>query len=104
MSALAKLYKAMALGSLIQTYEEVPIDISVEGPVPQPRAAVLTEILTLLEGAKDDTSLFTSKIARARWRGQPRWPSQKPAWRKPGKCSTKHSLRLSRRTLRLPGI
>jgi hypothetical protein len=53
-SALAKLYKAMALGTLIQLYEEVPIDISVEGPVPKPRAEVLDTVLTLLEEAKED--------------------------------------------------
>jgi hypothetical protein len=52
--ALAKLYKAMALGQLVLTYEEVPIDISVEGPVPAPRAEVLDSVLRLLEEAKDE--------------------------------------------------
>ncbi|HEX6059732.1 MAG TPA: RagB/SusD family nutrient uptake outer membrane protein [Gemmatimonadaceae bacterium] len=54
MSSLAKLYKAMALGRLIMTYEEVPIDISVDAPVPQPRTVVLGTILTLLEEARTE--------------------------------------------------
>jgi hypothetical protein len=54
MNALAKLYKAMALGQLIQLYEEVPIDITVEGPVPAPRAEVLDSVLLLLEEARTD--------------------------------------------------
>ena len=57
--ATAKLFKAMAFGTLITIYEEVPIDVSVEGPVPQPRAAVLTEALSLLESARSDIAGFS---------------------------------------------
>jgi hypothetical protein len=57
--AVAKLYKSMALGSLIMIYEEVPIDVSVEGPVPQPRAAVLDTVLALLESARTDIAGFS---------------------------------------------
>ena len=54
--ALAKLYKAMALGSLIQTYEEVAIDITVEAPTLRPRAEVLDTVLMLLEDARTDVA------------------------------------------------
>ncbi len=68
--ALAKLFKAMALGNAIQIFEQVPIDVSVAGPVPQPRAAVLDEVLSLLESAQsdlagvsdDDLSSFRSRV------------------------------------------
>jgi hypothetical protein len=57
--ALAKLHKAMALGMAIQIFEEVPIDVSVEFPVPQPRAAVLDTVLNLLESARTDLAGVT---------------------------------------------
>jgi len=68
--ALAKLMKAMALGTLIMQYEEAPIDVSVLGPVPQPRALVLDTILALLESARADLqgvtntelSVFNSRV------------------------------------------
>jgi hypothetical protein len=68
--ALAKLYKAMALGTAIQIFEEVPIDVSVEFPVPEPRGAVLGTVLSLLESARsdlagvsdDDLSTFRSRV------------------------------------------
>ncbi|MGH7571909.1 MAG: RagB/SusD family nutrient uptake outer membrane protein [Gemmatimonadota bacterium] len=52
--ALARLYRAMSLGTIIQVYQEVPIDVSVEGPIPQSRQAVLTEVIALLESARSD--------------------------------------------------
>lgn len=68
--ALAKLMKAMALGPLIMQYQEVPIDVSVPAPVPQPRAVVLDTILALLESARTDLqgvtdaelSVFNSRV------------------------------------------
>ena len=56
--ALAKLFKAMALGMLIQQYERVPITIS-DASVPQPRAVVLDTILSLLESARADLGTVT---------------------------------------------
>lgn len=68
-SALAKLYKAMALGRLIESYEEVPIDIGVAGPVPAPRAEVLDTVLRLLEEAKAEiASVPESQLAAFRRR------------------------------------
>ncbi|HEX2191471.1 MAG TPA: RagB/SusD family nutrient uptake outer membrane protein [Longimicrobiaceae bacterium] len=53
MLALARLYKAMALGNLIQLYESVPLDVGVNQPAPfQSRQVVLVEILNLLESAR----------------------------------------------------
>jgi hypothetical protein len=52
--ALAKLLKAMALGTVILNYEQGPIDVTVTAPVPQPRAVILDTILTLLESARTD--------------------------------------------------
>jgi hypothetical protein len=53
-TALAKLFKAMAFGMLIQQYESVPIEVTTAGSLPQPRAVVLDTILTLLESARTD--------------------------------------------------
>ena len=52
--AIAKLFKAMAFGMLIQQYEQVPIVVSTEGSVPQPRAVVMDTLLALLESARGD--------------------------------------------------
>lgn len=52
--ALAKLFKAMALGSAILNFEDVAVDADPEGAVPQPRDAVLDTILSLLESARAD--------------------------------------------------
>lgn len=68
--ALARLFKAMAFGSAIQIFERIPIEVNVPGPVPQPREAVLDEILTLLESARtdlqgvtdDDLVIFRSRV------------------------------------------
>ncbi len=56
--ALAKLFKAMAFGMLIQQYEKVPVVIS-DASVPQPRALVMDTILTLLESARADLATVT---------------------------------------------
>lgn len=52
--AVARTFKAMALGALIQQFEAVPIDVRQDAPVPQPRDAVLAEVLGLLEAARSD--------------------------------------------------
>ncbi len=52
--AIAKLFKAMAFGMLIQQYEQVPVVVSTEGSLPQPRAVVMDTILSLLESARSD--------------------------------------------------
>lgn len=50
--SLARLIKAMAYGMLIQQYEQVPIEVTVSGSLPQPRAAVMDTVLALLESAR----------------------------------------------------
>jgi starch-binding outer membrane protein, SusD/RagB family len=52
--SLARLYKAMALGTILMDFDQVPIDVSVPGPVPQPRAVVLDTVLALLDAARTD--------------------------------------------------
>jgi starch-binding outer membrane protein, SusD/RagB family len=52
--ALAKTYKAMALGAAIQQYERVPVDVSAQFPTPQPRSVVLDSVTALLESARAD--------------------------------------------------
>lgn len=52
--SLAKLFKAMALGMLIQQYERVPIEVTTEGSLPQPRAVVLDTVIALLESSRAD--------------------------------------------------
>lgn len=52
--ALAELYKAMALGNLIQIYESIPVTVGPDNPdaVFLPRAEVLDSILGLLQSAE----------------------------------------------------
>jgi starch-binding outer membrane protein, SusD/RagB family len=52
--ALGKLYKAMALGNLIQIYERIPIEVgpSIRNPQFAERTAVLARIIALLEEAE----------------------------------------------------
>lgn len=52
--ALAKLFKAMALGYATMHFEQVPIDITADNPLPRPRAEVLDSVLALLEDARSD--------------------------------------------------
>lgn len=51
--AMGKLYKAMAFGNLIQIYERIPINVgpTIENATFAERAAVLAEIVSLLEEA-----------------------------------------------------
>jgi starch-binding outer membrane protein, SusD/RagB family len=51
--ALGKLYKAMALGNLIQIYEAIPIEVgpSIRNPQFVERSAVLARVIALLEEA-----------------------------------------------------
>jgi starch-binding outer membrane protein, SusD/RagB family len=64
---LAKLYKAMAYGTLIEAFESIPLQTTAT-PQFANRAAVLTEILALLAAAKTDvtgtalTTEFTGTI------------------------------------------
>lgn len=57
-TALARLYKAMTLGMLIQQFERVPINPG-EAPEPQPRQVVLDSILANLEQARADLATVT---------------------------------------------
>jgi hypothetical protein len=50
--SIARLFKAMAFGMLIQQYDRVPVVVTTEGSVPQPRTVVMDTILTLLEGSR----------------------------------------------------
>jgi hypothetical protein len=51
--ALARLFKAMSLGELIECYEKVPIAVTTStAPVFADRATVLSEVISLLEAAK----------------------------------------------------
>ncbi|HEX9506606.1 MAG TPA: hypothetical protein VGA62_11450, partial [Acidimicrobiia bacterium] len=53
-TSLARLFKAMALGTIILDYQKAPIDVSTAAPAFQDRALVLDTILTLLETARAD--------------------------------------------------
>ncbi|MDH5804664.1 MAG: RagB/SusD family nutrient uptake outer membrane protein, partial [Gemmatimonadota bacterium] len=50
--SLAHLFRGMAYGQLALQYNQAPVDVSVEYPVPQPRATVLAEALSALEAAR----------------------------------------------------
>lgn len=52
--SLARLYRAMALGMLIQQFQELPLETGVEAPELRPRDAVLSEVIDLLETARSD--------------------------------------------------
>lgn len=55
-TALARTFKAMSLGFIIQQYERVPINPSVEGSPFESRAVVLDTIIALLETARSELS------------------------------------------------
>ena len=59
--ALARLFKGMALGMVAMQYEEAPIDITVEHPVPQPRAEVLDAAIASLEAARADVGTMSEE-------------------------------------------
>ncbi len=62
--SLAKLFKAMSLGTIILQYNAVPINVAVAGPAPQPRAVVLDTVLALLQSARTDfTSIAPPDVA-----------------------------------------
>ena len=52
--AVARTFKAMALGMAAQSFEELPVDIAVGGAEPRPRAEVLDTVIALLEAARAD--------------------------------------------------
>jgi hypothetical protein len=54
--ALAKLFKAMALGTIIQQYERIIIDVDAASPQLQPREVVFDTVLSLLESARTDAA------------------------------------------------
>lgn len=56
LSATAKLFKAMALGTIIQQYERVPITVAIGGAEPKDRATVFNEVISLLESARSELS------------------------------------------------
>jgi len=58
--ANAKLFKAMALGMAAQQYAELPIDASISGGTPVPRAQVFAEVISLLESARADLAPYTT--------------------------------------------
>lgn len=68
--ALARLYKAMAFGNLIQLFEQIPTDVGVDNPTPSlvSREAALDEILSLLQEASAEidatppSTAFTNEI------------------------------------------
>jgi len=68
MTALAKTFKAIALGTLVEAWQAVPLDPSVPNPTFDDRAAVLTQVLSLLASARSDLTTtpmsteFTSTI------------------------------------------
>ncbi|MGI8842161.1 MAG: hypothetical protein ACR2HZ_00565, partial [Gemmatimonadaceae bacterium] len=56
--ATAYVFKAMALGFLIQQYESVPVDVTELGGTPAPRDEVLDTVLVLLERARTELEPF----------------------------------------------
>ena len=52
--ALAKLFKAMALGQAAQEYSVLPTDVNVAGGAPKPRTEVFDTVIALLESARND--------------------------------------------------
>lgn len=58
-TALAKLFKAMSYGMLVQQYEAVPVVVGTSGGATQPREVVLDTVLDLLNSANDDMSQVT---------------------------------------------
>lgn len=50
--SLANLFKGMALGTLAQQFERLPIDVTVEGPTPVDRQQAFQEAIRLLEAAR----------------------------------------------------
>jgi hypothetical protein len=57
--ATAYLFKAMALGFLVQQYGDVPVDVVEGGGTPRPRDEVLDTVLVLLERARTELNAVT---------------------------------------------
>lgn len=57
--AVAKLFKAMALGTVALHFESAPIDVSVEHPAFRPRDEVVAASIALLESARQDVTGLT---------------------------------------------
>jgi hypothetical protein len=60
LTANAKLFKAMALGMAAQQYAQLPIDASVTGGTPVPRAQAFAEVIRLLESARSDLAPYSN--------------------------------------------
>ena len=58
--ALANLFKGMALGMVALQFEEAPVDITVEHPMPRPRLEVLDSALASLEAARAAVNTMTA--------------------------------------------
>lgn len=66
-TALAKLFKAMSYGMLIQQFDEVPVTVGSSGAAKEPRAVVLDTVLDLLQSAREDLEQVTdADIATSR--------------------------------------
>ncbi|HEX3160468.1 MAG TPA: RagB/SusD family nutrient uptake outer membrane protein [Gemmatimonadaceae bacterium] len=71
MTVLAKTLKAIAFGTLIESFEQIPLDPAQENPVFSPRAEVLARVLDLLASARADLAAeppsteFTSTVLAA---------------------------------------
>ncbi|HEX9615613.1 MAG TPA: RagB/SusD family nutrient uptake outer membrane protein [Bacteroidota bacterium] len=70
--ATAYLFKAMALGNLAQSFEQMPLDVQADGKAPfRPRSEALSLAVTLCEQARDQLAAtpvsaeFTSKMQPA---------------------------------------
>ncbi|CAN5859229.1 hypothetical protein BH23GEM9_BH23GEM9_09350 [soil metagenome] len=70
MLALARLFKAMSFGGLLQTYERIPLDVGLHNVHPEfsTRAAGLSAVLDLLESARQQlqttppSAVFNSQV------------------------------------------
>lgn len=60
LTANAKLFKAMALGMAAQQYEQLPLNASITGGVPVPRAEAFDEVIRLLESARTDLQPYSN--------------------------------------------
>lgn len=58
--ALARLFKAMALGQAIQQFKQIPLDTALGGGVLQPRQVVLDTVVGLLEQARTGAATMTA--------------------------------------------
>lgn len=68
--SVARLFKAMAFGTLIEQYEQIPLDIEQDAPEFRSREAVLSEVLSLLQGARSDLEGADLGLTRRRVLGE----------------------------------